>query len=148
RLDFVRRAHTAALNARLMPIIGRLFDAATEVLASVGVQAPLYIVRGDGSLLAVDAARQRPIETILSGPAASVVGARYLTGLDDLAVIDIGGTTTDVALVEGGQTAVGDEGAVVGSWRTSVTAAEIMTSGLGGDSVVALLDGGARLAIG
>ncbi|MBI5831302.1 MAG: DUF1638 domain-containing protein [Armatimonadetes bacterium] len=64
RLNFVRRAHTAVLNARLMPVINRLLDAVASVLAQHGVRAPLYVVRGDGSLLAVSAARQRPIETI------------------------------------------------------------------------------------
>lgn len=148
RLDFVRRAHTAVLNARLMPVVSALLDAVQAALTSRGVHAPLYVVRGDGSLVRVDVARRRPIETILSGPAASVVGARFLTGEPDLVVVDIGGTTTDVAVVEAGRVRIGDDGATVGTWRTSVTAADLITTGLGGDSHVHLTEGGSKLTLG
>ncbi len=60
----------------------------------------MMVVRGDGALISAAEARLRPIETILSGPAASLVGARHLTGLDDAVVSDIGGTTTDVAILD------------------------------------------------
>jgi N-methylhydantoinase A/oxoprolinase/acetone carboxylase beta subunit len=148
RLNFLRRAVTAVLNARLMPLVGQLFDAVAAALAARGVRAPLYLVRGDGSLLRAEAARQRPIETILSGPAASVTGARFLTGVEDLVVVDIGGTTTDVAVVADGRVTLCPEGAVVGPWRTSIAAADLITSGLGGDSQVHLVEGGTKLVIG
>ncbi|MGQ9698229.1 MAG: hydantoinase/oxoprolinase family protein, partial [Armatimonadota bacterium] len=79
---------------------------------------------------------KRPVETILSGPAASIVGARALTGLQDAVVVDMGGTTTDIAVILGGEPGVNPSGAVVGGVRTSVRAAEIRTCGLGGDSHV------------
>ena len=60
------------------------------------------VVRGDGALISAAMVRERPIETILSGPAASIVGARWLTGASDALVSDIGGTTTDVALLRDG----------------------------------------------
>jgi N-methylhydantoinase A/oxoprolinase/acetone carboxylase beta subunit len=81
-------------------------------------------------------ALEYPVETILSGPAASVVGAAFLTGLADFVVADMGGTTTDIAVVSGGRPAISDEGALVGAWRTMVEAVDVRTSALGGDSEV------------
>lgn len=148
RLNFIRRAHTAVLNARLIPVIDELLGAVEGVLRRYGVGAPLFIVRGDGTLVETRAARERAIETILSGPAASAIGARFLTGSDDLIAVDIGGTTTDVAILTGGRVEVCPEGATVGPWQTSVSAADIMTTGLGGDSYVRVLDGGRKISVG
>jgi hypothetical protein len=99
KLNFLSRANTAALNARLLPIIDRLLTAARQTLADRGINAPLMIVKGDGSLINVETALGRPVETVLSGPAASVLGARHLAGRDDAMVIDVGGTTTDAAII-------------------------------------------------
>lgn len=137
RLDFHRRAATAVLNARLLPLIGELIDALEGFLASVGVEAPLTIVRGDGSLVSIDEARRHPVHTILSGPAASVAGALELVGgVETAVVVDVGGTTTDVAGVTDGHVELSPEGAEVGAWRTSVEALDILTTGAGGDSHV------------
>ncbi|MCC7492699.1 MAG: DUF1638 domain-containing protein [Fimbriimonadaceae bacterium] len=148
KLDFIRRAHTAVLNARLLPTIGDLMDAVEGSLRRLGIQAPVFVVRGDGSLIEMRAARERPIDTLLSGPAASACGARFLTGCDNLVAVDIGGTTTDIAIVHDGQVGVCEEGPTVGPWRTAVAAVDILTSGLGGDSQVRLTEGGLQLAIG
>ncbi|MGO9948321.1 MAG: hydantoinase/oxoprolinase N-terminal domain-containing protein [Steroidobacteraceae bacterium] len=134
KLDAPRRALTAALNARLTPQIRRLIEALAQVLADQAVHAPLMIVKGDGSLMKAEIAIEYPVDTILSGPAASVVGAGHLTGLADFVVADMGGTTTDIAVVTGGRPVISDQGALVGSWRTMVEAVDVRTSGLGGDS--------------
>lgn len=136
KLDAPRRALTAALNARLTPQIRHLIEALSQVLAQESIDAPLMIVKGDGSLMKAEIALEYPVETILSGPAASVVGAGFLTGLDDFVVADMGGTTTDVAVVSGGRPVISGEGALVGVWRTMVEAVDVRTSGLGGDSEV------------
>ena len=141
KLGGPRRALTTLLNARLVGLIDRLVAATETYLAAKGIDAPLMVVRGDGALVSAAFARQRPIETILSGPAASLVGARHLTGLDDALVSDIGGTTTDVAVLDGGRPRLDPEGAMVGGWRTMVEAVAMRTFGLGGDSEVALADG-------
>jgi N-methylhydantoinase A/oxoprolinase/acetone carboxylase beta subunit len=99
KLNGPKRALTALLNARLIGMITRLIDRAETRLRELGIHAPLMVVRGDGALISADQARDRPIETILSGPAASLVGARWLTGADRALVSDIGGTTTDVAVL-------------------------------------------------
>ncbi|SIQ82527.1 N-methylhydantoinase A/oxoprolinase/acetone carboxylase, beta subunit [Rhizobium sp. RU20A] len=136
KLGGPRRALTTLLNARLVSMIDRLIAACEGFMAARGIAAPMMVVRGDGALMAAGQARLRPIETILSGPAASLVGARYLTGLDNAVVSDIGGTTTDVAVLDAGLPRLDAEGAVVGGFRTMVEAVAMRTFGLGGDSEV------------
>jgi N-methylhydantoinase A/oxoprolinase/acetone carboxylase beta subunit len=136
KLNGPKRALTAVLNARLIGMIDGLIGRAQDVLADIGIGAPMMVVRGDGALMSAEQARERPIETILSGPAASIVGARWLTGADEALVSDIGGTTTDVALLRGGKPAIDPQGASVGGFRTMVEAVAMRTSGLGGDSQV------------
>jgi N-methylhydantoinase A/oxoprolinase/acetone carboxylase beta subunit len=147
RLNSVRRATTAALNARLIPLLQELIATVHRTLEAVGVVAPLMIVKGDGSLVRAEWAMKRPIETILSGPAASVVGAWHLAGRRDVWVVDVGGTTTDIAVLREGRPRLNPEGAQVGRWRTMVEAVDAHTVGLGGDSLVCL-DSEGRLAIG
>jgi N-methylhydantoinase A/oxoprolinase/acetone carboxylase beta subunit len=142
KLGGPRRALTTLLNARLIAMIDRLVAATEGFLEKRGISAPLMVVRGDGALVSAAFARRRPIETILSGPAASLVGARHMTGLDDAMVSDIGGTTTDVAVLDKGRPRLDPEGATVGGWRTMVEAVAMRTFGLGGDSEVALEEGG------
>ena len=148
-LNGPKRALTAVLNARLIGMIDRLVAASERHLASIGIDAPLMVVRGDGALISAAMVRERPIETILSGPAASIVGARWLTGANDALVSDIGGTTTDVALLKGGLPEIDPMGARVGGFRTMVEAVAMRTTGLGGDSEVHLITeglvGGVRL---
>ena len=149
KLNGPKRALTAVLNARLIGMIDRLVAACERHLEAVGITAPLMVVRGDGALISAAMVRERPIETILSGPAASIVGARWLTGASDALVSDIGGTTTDVALLRNGLPEIDPEGARVGGLRTMVEAVAMRTSGLGGDSEVHVLatglTGGLRL---
>lgn len=141
RLDGPRRALTTLLNARLIGLIDRLIGATRRFLSDRGVGAPLMVVRGDGSLVSADFAMMRPIETILSGPAASLVGARVLTGRDDAHVADIGGTTTDIALLAAGRPMIDPGGALVGGHATMVEAVAVRTIGLGGDSEVSYQEG-------
>lgn len=136
KLNGPKRALTAVLNARLIGLTLRLIGRAEDVLADIGVTAPMMVVRGDGALMSAEQARTRPIETILSGPAASIVGARWMTGADTSLVSDIGGTTTDVAMLKGGRPAIDPQGARVGPYRTMVEAVAMRTTGLGGDSEV------------
>ena len=135
-LDAPRRALTTVLNARLLTRITHLIAALRKCLRDRGIDAPMTIVKGDGSLAVADAVARHPIETVLSGPAASLVGARLLSGLDSFVMSDIGGTTTDVGAVVEGRPRLVDSGALVGGWRTMVRAIDVHTTGLGGDSSV------------
>jgi N-methylhydantoinase A/oxoprolinase/acetone carboxylase beta subunit len=142
-LDAPRRALTAVLNARLIPRISQLIAAVRTAMSSHGIVSPLMIVRGDGSVANADAVALRPIETVLSGPAASVIGAKWLCKADSFIMSDIGGTTTDVAVVENGMPRIALRGAEVGGWRTMVRAIDVKTIGLGGDSEVTIAVNGA-----
>lgn len=133
-----RRALTAALNARLTPLLQQLILSVSQMLVSQDIHAPLMVVRGDGSLMNADMALERPVETILSGPAASVVGAHYLSNTGNAFVIDMGGTTTDIAALHNGRPTVNREGAWVDNWQTMVEAINVRTTGLGGDSEIRL----------
>lgn len=146
-LGFHHRTVTAALNGKLIPIIGQLLRSTKEVLREKGIYAPIMIVKGDGTLMTEAMAKERPIETILSGPAASVIGSLALTGRKDGIVVDMGGTTTDIANVSDGAVKIKKEGAKVGGWFTRVQAVEMSTFGLGGDSRV-YLDKKGNLRIG
>ena len=136
KLNSVKRATTAALNARLIPLLRELVDAVQRTLECLGISAPLMVVKGDGSLVAAEVALAKPVETILSGPAASAVGGRYLCKDDHVVVVDMGGTTTDIAVLAGDQPRLNPEGASVGRWRTMVEAVDVRTVGLGGNSHV------------
>lgn len=136
KLDGPKRALTSVLNARLIGLITGLIAAAERIVADHGIVAPIMVVRGDGSLMSAALAKACPIETILSGPAASLVGAAHLTGTADAIVSDIGGTTTDVAIIRDGVPQLDESGAVVGGHRTMVEAVAMTTVGLGGDSEV------------
>ncbi len=132
------RTVTAVINAGLMPKIKLLTAAVRATARDLRITAPIMIVRGDGSLIRDDAAAARPIETVLSGPAASIAGALYLSGADDALLLDMGGTTTDIALARDGKVSISGRGAWVGGWRTMVRAAAVATFGLGGDSRISL----------
>jgi N-methylhydantoinase A/oxoprolinase/acetone carboxylase beta subunit len=136
KLNAPKRALTSLLNARLVGTVHHLIDATESLMRARSIAAPMMVVKGDGSLISVAEARRKPIETILSGPAASIVGASYLTGLRNALVSDIGGTTTDVALLRDGRPRLDEEGAKVGGWSTMVEAVAMRTTGLGGDSEV------------
>lgn len=142
KLNAIRRATTAALNASLIAVLHELIVTVRGILDHYGIHAPLMVVKGDGSLVRSDWAIQRPIETILSGPAASVVGAKHLAAQDDIWVVDVGGTTTDIALLKDGLPRLNPKGAQVGPWRTMVEAVDVHTVGLGGDSYVRPYTGG------
>lgn len=140
-LNFRTRAQTAILNARIVPRLGRLIHNLRQVLDDLGVVTPVMVVKGDGSLMSSAVAIDRPVETILSGPAASVAGAHFLTEKRNAIVVDMGGTTTDTATLERGQVRLAESGSHVGSARTHVKALEIRTSGLGGDSLISFNEG-------
>jgi N-methylhydantoinase A/oxoprolinase/acetone carboxylase beta subunit len=137
-LDSIRRTNTAILNARLLPVIAELMDRIKDMIAEYHIHAPLMVVRADGTLLSEAAARRLPVETILSGPAASIWGARFLTAINNGLVIDIGGTTSDMALIVDGQPSISASGATIADWSTHVRAVDIDTIGLAGDSSVAI----------
>ena len=142
KLNSVLRARTVAINASLIPLLRSLIVSVQNTLSSLSVSAPLLVVKGDGSLMKADVAVKRPVETILSGPAASIVGAHRLSGMTDCWVVDIGGTTTDIGKLTGGRIDLNAAGSTIADKRTMVESADIHTVGLGGDSQVQWVNGG------
>jgi N-methylhydantoinase A/oxoprolinase/acetone carboxylase beta subunit len=143
QLDSIKRATTACLNASLVAVMQEFIEAVAAALDNRGIHAPLMIVKGDGSLIPAAEAIEKPVETVLSGPAASAIGGRFLSGQGNALVIDVGGTTTDMALVDDFEITISENGARVGSFETAVKAARIRTAGLGGDSRISIENGGA-----
>ncbi len=131
-----RRALTAALNARMVPPIKELIGSVQKILKRHDINAPLMMVKGDGSLAGLENIIEKPIGTVLSGPAASVIGACQLSGLDNAIIADMGGTTTDIAIVSDGQPQLCADGATIGDWQPMVEAVRVNSIGLGGDSEV------------
>lgn len=141
-LGFDQRTVTAVLNGRLISVIDDLLRSTKKVLEEKNIDGRIMIVKGDGTLMTEKSALSRPVETILSGPAASIIGGLALTGKKDGIVVDMGGTTTDIAKVKDGTVKIKEEGANVGGWHTRVKAAEISTFGIGGDSRIYIDESG------
>ena len=135
-MNVIGRGASALLNARLVSVIAEFLQAVKVSMTNHGIQVPVAIVRSDGSLMNEEMAIMRPIETILSGPAASVIGAAELHHVTDGIMIDMGGTTTDISLIRNGLPVRAEKGISVGGWRIYVNGLYVDTFGLGGDSEV------------
>ncbi|MDR3354861.1 MAG: hydantoinase/oxoprolinase family protein [Synergistaceae bacterium] len=150
-LDAFKRAATAAINAGLIPIIIKLLEAVKNVMHGLGINASLSVVKGDGSLVSAEWAESHPVETVVSGPAASAMGARFLAGVKKSErpswIVDIGGTTTDIiCLDKHGNPVLKNEGASIGGHEILVKTIDIRTFGLGGDSrIVRTKDGSLKI---
>ena len=121
-LDAPKRALTALLNARLLIQIHHLIHAVQSFLDAHKISAPLMIVKGIGSLMHAQVALDKPVETIMSGPAASVISASYLTGTKNAFISDIGGTTTDIVIIKDGELILSPNGATINGWNTMAEA--------------------------
>jgi N-methylhydantoinase A/oxoprolinase/acetone carboxylase beta subunit len=135
-LGAYERAITAFLNAQLIPVTHKFIQAIVKEFEIRGINANMLMLKCDGSVVGIEEALEKPIETIFSGPAASLVGASHLSKLNTCAMIDVGGTSTDVAMMENGLPQLSNSGAVVGGWQTRVKAIRMETSATGGDSHV------------
>jgi len=135
-LGIYERGVTAYLNAQLMPVTRQFIDAIVSDIEKRGMNAKLMMLKCDGSVIGIKEAMEKPIESVFSGPTASLMGASFLAKSDTCAVIDVGGTSTDVSLINNGLPQLVDTGAVVGGWQTKVKAIRIETSAMGGDSHV------------
>lgn len=138
-INVQKRGATALLNARLMPLVMEFFDSIEASMREMGLDLNVYVMKSDGTVMGKEYALRRPVETLLCGPAASVRGAMELTKAEEGLVIDMGGTTSDVALIKNGRP-VASDGVKVGQWRTMVKGVDIDTFALGGDTGVLLKD--------
>ncbi|HWQ44653.1 MAG TPA: hydantoinase/oxoprolinase family protein, partial [Methanosarcina barkeri] len=133
-LGAYERGVTAYLNAQLLPVAESFLKTVVSEIGRRGFNPRIAMLRCDGSVVSMHEAMKRPIESVFSGPAASLLGASYLSGLETCAVIDVGGTSTDVSMIYKGVPYLSETGAVVGGWQTRVRALRMETSAMGGDS--------------
>ena len=133
-LGAYERGVTAYLNAQLLPVAESFLKTVVSEIGRRGLNPRIAMLRCDGSVVSMHEAMKRPIESVFSGPAASLLGASYLSGLETCAVIDVGGTSTDVSMIYKGLPYLSETGAVVGGWQTRVRALRMETSAMGGDS--------------
>ncbi len=137
QLNFPRRAATAMLTVATKDKYREFATAMARALQQRKISAPVYILKADGGTLPLDKSVEMPVETIFSGPAASIMGVLALTPPGQTSVVvDIGGTTTDLALILSGKPLLSSKGAKVGSLRTHVRAFAVKSVAIGGDSTV------------
>jgi N-methylhydantoinase A/oxoprolinase/acetone carboxylase beta subunit len=141
--NIMKRGASALLNAQLITVIAGFLDAVKKALSDRGIKAPFVIVRSDGSLMSERFTSTRPVETLLCGPVASVMGAMELTDERNCVIVDMGGTTTDIAFVRDGVPQRVKSGVRIGGWNTFVKGLFVDTFGLGGDSGIVIADGDA-----
>lgn len=145
-LNFPRRIATTFLNASVYPIHKNFFEAVQKTLDKQGLQVPIHILKADGGTMSFPASINYPGQTILSGPAASVMGAIPFAGENEEAlVLDIGGTTTDIAVILNKVPVLEPLGIHLAGYKTLIRALKTCSVGLGGDSQVRVEDGEIRI---
>ena len=143
------RLSTTVVNAYLGPVMAFYIRGVVDRLASLGVTATPHLTQSNGGVIGFDTAARLPVRTVLSGPSTGVVGAQVtarLAGIDDIITFDMGGTSTDVALMQGGEARLARE-AVVHGYPIKAPMLDIHTVGAGGGSI-AYVDSGGLLKVG
>lgn len=141
-LNCLQRGSSTLLNARLVPVIREFLAAIKKAMNVRQINPSVVIVRSDGGLMSEEFAHIRPVETLLCGPAASVLGSSHLANVLNSVVVDMGGTTTDIALIQNGDPVKITDGVRIGKWKTFVNGLYIHTFGLGGDTAIHYNDTG------
>lgn len=141
KLNFPRRIATAMLASATRERYQEFVEKVRKALEERNIKAPVYILKADGGTLPIEKSIKFPVETIFSGPAASTIGALALTPEGETSVVvDIGGTTTDLALILSGKPLFASKGAKLGAFLTHVRAFAVCSIAVGGDSVVRITD--------
>lgn len=142
QLSFPRRAATAYYNSAVWRIYNTFIDAITGGLENIGIEAPVNILKADGGTMPLSVSRRMPVESILSGPAASIMGIIALSNIkDDSVILDIGGTTTDIAIFASGSPLIDKDGTSLDGIPTLVRSLQNRSIGIGGDSVIKIVEG-------
>jgi N-methylhydantoinase A/oxoprolinase/acetone carboxylase beta subunit len=145
--NFGRRIATTYLNAAVYPLHREFFQAVQKSLAIKGLNLPLRLLKADGGNMKFESSIDYPVQTILSGPAASVMGAvAFGPQNEDTLVMDIGGTTTDMAVLINRAPVLNPLGIKLADFKTLIRSLETLSIGLGGDSAVRV--NGEKLVVG
>ncbi|KJS88390.1 MAG: hydantoinase [Peptococcaceae bacterium BICA1-8] len=147
QLNFLRRMATAYYTAMTQEKWAKFAVSIEKALRDRGINSPVSILKADGGTMPLSISLEHPCETVFSGPAASVMGAFALTMDEETSVVvDIGGTTTDLALILQGKPLYASKGAIIEGHYTSIRSFNMLSIALGGDSAVRLA--GAQVTIG
>jgi len=136
RMGLLERENAALLNASLLPLADRVVQSFTSALQERQIDCPFYVSQNDGTLMSAGFAAEFPALTFASGPTNSLRGASLLTNLDDAVVVDIGGTTSDIGVLQDGFPRQSNIAIEVGGVRTNFRMPDIQSIGLGGGSLV------------
>lgn len=140
--SFPRRIATAFLNASVYPVHKGFFEAVRQSLEQKGIALPIYILKADGGTMGFETSVDFPAQSILSGPAASVMGSIAFAPADaETLVLDIGGTTTDMAVLINGVPVLAPQGIEIDEYKTLIRALHTQSVGVGGDSIVRVEEG-------
>ena len=141
-LNFHRRLNTTYFNTAVTPVQERFVRSVRQALQELGISCPLFFLKADGGTYSSSAAHRLPVETILSGPAASMMGAVALCESPSATtlVLDVGGTTTDIGVLINGVPVLEPQGVSIDSLKTLVRGLKVVSVGAGGDSFVCLKD--------
>ncbi|TDW19593.1 hydantoinase/oxoprolinase N-terminal domain-containing protein [Kribbella kalugense] len=137
RIGLLERENATIINAALRELAASIVDGLSGAVAGHGISAPLYLSQNDGTLMDVDFARRYPVATFASGPTNSMRGAALLSGLDTCAVVDVGGTTSDVGVLTHGFPREATTEVDVAGVRTNFRMPDVLSIGIGGGSLVA-----------
>jgi N-methylhydantoinase A/oxoprolinase/acetone carboxylase beta subunit len=137
RIGLLERENATIMNACLRHLASQIVAAFRAALAPLGIDAPVYLSQNDGTLMVVDYAERYPVATFASGPTNSMRGAAFLSGIADCAVVDIGGTTTDVGILQHGFPREAVTSIEIGGVRTNFRMPDVLSLGIGGGSLVA-----------
>ncbi|MEM5787177.1 MAG: hydantoinase/oxoprolinase family protein, partial [Syntrophobacteraceae bacterium] len=141
-LNFPRRIATSYLNAAVHSVHKKFFEAVAGSLEKKGLRIPIFVLKADGGTISFESSMEAPGQTILSGPAASVMGSLpFASQTADTLVLDIGGTTTDMAILVRGIPLLEPLGGEIGGLKTLIRSLHTRSIGLGGDSTVRVIDG-------
>ncbi len=136
-MGLIERENATILNAALYQVAQRFTDGFARSLADEGItNARIYLSQNDGTLMTMDYARRYPIRTVACGPTNSIRGASYLSSLKNAIVIDVGGTTTDLGVIQNGFPRESGVAVTIGGVRTNFRMPDIISIGLGGGSIV------------
>src|SRR6185503_1295439 len=135
-VGLLERENATVLNAALRAVAVEVAGALGTALASHGLEPATFFAQNDGTLMALDYAVSHPILTIGSGPANSLRGAAYLTGLRDAMVADVGGTSTDVGVLANGFPRESSAAVEIGGIRTNFRMPDLVAIAVGGGSVI------------
>lgn len=135
-IGLLERENASVLNAAVVDVAQGAVGAFREALTGLGIQAQLFLTQNDGTLMGIDYAQRYPIFTIACGPTNSMRGAAYLSRMPDAVVIDVGGTSTDIGVIRGGQPRESALAVEVGGVRTNFHMPDLISLGLGGGSLV------------